>query len=167
MALSTSEILILPHVWTQLYIVQNSDPYTTKTEAKLCIFFLQTFFPQLSKGNFLLNKVGHSENTTLLQAFKNYMPARYHWVITYSNAVKVVIFTIFWICGFCAKFGEQELIPHENICDVLYTYFKCMHRNEHIYYIVLLMYACCMFLNNLVHWRKKSITVLGCPVRKN
>ena len=29
MALSTFEILILPHVWTQLYIVQNSDPYKT------------------------------------------------------------------------------------------------------------------------------------------
>ena len=27
---STSEILILPHVWTQLYIIQNSDPYIWK-----------------------------------------------------------------------------------------------------------------------------------------
>ena len=35
MALSTSEILILPHVWTQLYIVQNSDPYTSHASAFL------------------------------------------------------------------------------------------------------------------------------------
>ena len=36
MALSTSEILILPHVWTQLYIVQNSDPYTVLLPQSPC-----------------------------------------------------------------------------------------------------------------------------------
>ena len=49
MALSTSEILILPHVWTQLYIVQNSDPYTSHASAFLSHWIqnFSKFFAQI------------------------------------------------------------------------------------------------------------------------